>query len=138
MTGYTYDEDIYSDLYKETFGMRPRGDEFYSATPERKQQIWDTLMLMHAQAMEEHRAMQERGAKEFELAVTKSIMCGAKDRETAIRWMVEALPEWVYHDHLGYLEYEYDLPYGYLREYRPIQEHAEAAAQLAYQQESMQ
>ena len=41
---YTYDEIIYSDLFKEANGYRPRND-FYaeSTTPERKQQLWNEM-----------------------------------------------------------------------------------------------
>lgn len=36
-TMYTYSEELFSDFHKDAYGFRPRGHEFYSATPERKQ-----------------------------------------------------------------------------------------------------
>tara|TARA_R100000781_G_scaffold78004_1_gene48339 strand:- start:866 stop:1069 length:204 start_codon:yes stop_codon:yes gene_type:complete len=42
---YTYEEVIYSDLFKSANGYRPRND-FYaeSTTPERKQQLWNEMI----------------------------------------------------------------------------------------------
>jgi hypothetical protein len=34
MTQFTYDENLFSDLYKEVYGIRPRGGEWMTATPE--------------------------------------------------------------------------------------------------------
>ena len=31
---YTYDENIFSDLYKDAFGFRPQGHHFYDADPD--------------------------------------------------------------------------------------------------------
>ena len=51
---YTYDEVIYSDLFKDANGWRPRND-FYeeSTTPERKQQLWDEMLKDLKRANEE-------------------------------------------------------------------------------------
>jgi len=34
---YTFDENIFSDLYKDAYGVRPRGHAFYTASNEEKQ-----------------------------------------------------------------------------------------------------
>ena len=38
---FTYDEDLFSDLHKDTYGFRPRTHRFYEAPPEEKQEIWN-------------------------------------------------------------------------------------------------
>ena len=43
---YTYDEDCYSDLYKDVYGFRPRGavwEHWKNMTPAEKQVQWDYL-----------------------------------------------------------------------------------------------
>ena len=73
---YTYDEDIYSCLYKDEFGIRPR-DGFYneSTTPAEKQGLWDELMAM-------------RNSRELERPMTLMAFIGASgcSMETAERW----------------------------------------------------
>jgi len=122
MPEYTYDEDIFSDLYKEAFGFRPRGHEFYEVEPARKQEIWDWLLRAHDREMEEYRRQQERAVKDFEFAVLKAREAGAKDRETAIRWLVNEVPDYMqdetWNQKLSYAEYQFNLPYGYLVGYR--------------------
>ena len=43
---YTYSDELFSDLYKDVYGFRPRGHEFFTACPERKQEIWDQILAM--------------------------------------------------------------------------------------------
>lgn len=51
---YTYDANIYSCLYKDEFGFRPR-DGFYkeSTTPAEKQELWNDLMSVRSRREEE-------------------------------------------------------------------------------------
>lgn len=87
---FTYDENLFSDFYKDTYGFRPRGHEFYEASPERKQQIWDQLWAAHDREVEEERLRLEQAVFEFEARVAETIACGAMNREHAIRWMLQA------------------------------------------------
>lgn len=90
MTTFTYDENLYSDLYKDTYGFRPRYTGFYEATPEQKQRIWDDLLSAHERAMDEYHARQERTSEELQLDINRLLKVGASDEATAIRWLVEA------------------------------------------------
>ena len=87
---FTYDENIFSDLYKDTRGFRPRGHEFFSATPLRKQAIWDDMLVEYDEEMERDRTNKLGNHRRFEELVTSTIEAGALDRATAIRWLLDA------------------------------------------------
>ena len=53
MTTFTYDENTFSDLHKDTYGFRPRNHRFYDAPPEEKQEIWNFLCEELKQEQEE-------------------------------------------------------------------------------------
>ncbi|MGW8177980.1 MAG: hypothetical protein ACWGQW_04200 [bacterium] len=84
MTEYTYDAYLFSDFYKEVYGVRPRGHEFYTASEERAQEIWDQLMKAHKAEMERYYAEQSRemyeiGAQEERDYDAWARMCGEYD-----------------------------------------------------------
>ena len=90
MTAYTYDEYIFSDFHKDAYGFRPRLDEeFYTATPARKQEIWDSVGRAFANRQEEEAEEEARALREFEAEIASVIEAGAGDRTTALRWMTE-------------------------------------------------
>lgn len=112
---FTYDENIFSDLYKDANGFRPRGHEFYRAdtTPERKQEIWDQTLRDLEQTIEWEKQAEAEAIVAFEELVSLTIASGAGDRETAIRWIIEAEEdEYLDYDN-SYFNYLYGLPYGY-------------------------
>ena len=92
---YDFDDNIFSDLHKDAYGFRPRGHEYYEATPARKQEIWVRVCedLEDSQA-EEARQGQEALA-EFKTQITKVIEAGAGNRINALRWMTST--ETFYH-----------------------------------------
>ncbi len=118
MTQFTYDENLFSDLYKEVYGVRPRGGEWMTATPERKQEIWDQLCAAHAAAMDDYNREQNEGIDMFETLIQKTVNYGARTYAEAVKWMVQTAPDYAADDPIDYLEYEYNLPYGYLADYR--------------------
>lgn len=73
MTEFTYDPYLFSDFYKEVYGVRPRGHEFYTASEERAQEIWDQLMVAHNAEMERYYAEVQNQEPEFD---AWAIMCG--------------------------------------------------------------
>jgi len=110
---YTYDEQTFSDLYKDVNGFRPRSHEFYTATPDRKQVIWESLI---EDLESENNRIQDRRNKSvtlFESLVDKTISMGATDRKTAVQWLVDAEDDDFYD--YGYMEFKYDLPCGYIQ-----------------------
>ena len=53
-TTYTFDENLYSDFHKDTYGFRPsQDDKFYTTkSPNIKQVMWDQLCVEHARAQD--------------------------------------------------------------------------------------
>ena len=115
MTKYTYDDNIISDLHKDAMGFRPSEsfwDFWISATPDEKQKEWDSLCNLLEREIEREKAEQEIAIKRFEDLVEKTIASGARDRETALRWIMDASDcdgDW------EYLCYHHGLPYGYFK-----------------------
>ena len=87
MTAYTYDENIFSDYHKDAYGFRPRNHEFYDATPDRKQEIWDSVGRAWDIRQEEEAEEEARALREFEAVISSIIEAGAGDRITALQWM---------------------------------------------------
>ena len=87
---YSYDENIFSDLYKDAHGHRPRGHRFYDATPDEKEVIWnDTLHALEV-TIEDDKAAEVAAIETFEKNIADiEVMAG--NRKTAIRWFVESL-----------------------------------------------
>jgi hypothetical protein len=93
MTKYTFDADLFSDLHKSAYGFRPRGHRFYdpATTDDERQVMWDQTIAdfnveMDAQAERESQALFNLNA-----LIHKNIALGAKDREQAIKWIVQSL-----------------------------------------------
>lgn len=90
---YTFDENTLSDLHKDARGFRPRSDYFWSqwnnADNDGKQAIWDGLIDELSAELEAEKARDELCLTEFKALVAHYIECGAGDRETALRWMVQ-------------------------------------------------
>lgn len=86
---YTYSEELFSDFHKDAYGFRPRGHEFYSATPERKQEIWDATAGAFTRAQAEEAELEAQSLIDFEKEVQSCIELGAGDRQTALRWMTQ-------------------------------------------------
>ena len=107
-----------SDLHKDAMGFRPRGEDFWNwwdNLPDAgKREYCDELCAMiDSQAARE--AEEEAQAQaDFEARIMGHIQLGAKDRTTAIRWIVQAE---------GYTEYDsadyitWDLGLGYRTKY---------------------
>jgi len=114
-TTYTFDADIVSDLYKDIYGLRP-GAAFWqnwdTAQDSGRQAIWDDLLESLSRAVQQENAAQARAEHDFQCRVAGLMHLGARDFDTAIRWLHEA------HDTRGdddYLEYQLGLGYGYIQ-----------------------
>jgi len=86
---YTYSDELFSDFHKDAYGFRPRGHEFYSATPERKQEIWDAIGRAFDRAQAEEAELEAQSLIDFEKEVQTYIDNGAGDRQNALRWMTQ-------------------------------------------------
>ena len=113
---YTYSDYDVSDLHKDAYGFRPSQDfwEFWStATPDQKQAEWDSLCESLKHTIAEEKEQQDQAIWDFETRIADLRSMGAKDRNMAIRWIIEGLerPD-IYHD-FGYGCFVLGLPYSY-------------------------
>ena len=121
---FTFDANIFSDLHKEVYGFRPRGHWFYDAetTDAERQAEWDYLCTRLDQQIEEDRAREAKAVEFFEAQVQQNVSFGASDRETAIRWILQALN--LDENDLRYgggrICYEMGLPYSMAPQFDPI------------------
>lgn len=107
---YSYCEDSFSDLYKDVNGFRPRYHEFWGASPDRKQEIWDALMKESEEKFIEDERREAQAIIDFNEKVEKIMNeYGAKDRKTAIRWLI--VDEDDDCQDVGYILYQFGLPY---------------------------
>jgi len=110
---YTFDNDTVSDLHKDAYGFRPSElfwEEWIGATDAERQAIWDSLERALEVSMEIERENEQRAIDRFEALVRVNINAGAEDRETALRWIMDASGangDW------EYLCFKYGLPYRY-------------------------
>ena len=78
------------DMYKDAYGVRPRGIDTSSWTEEQ----FEAEFVQLAQAIEaEHKirvAAEAKAAHDFEIRMLGLLMSGAKDREMAMLWIHEA------------------------------------------------
>lgn len=112
---------LFSDLHKDAYGYRPSVDLLRQAARWDDAYLeieWNRMCAMVERNIAEERAAQERAAEKFETLVRDTIALGAGNRQTAIRWIVEAedADDGYGMEDLGYLEYKMGLRYGYLRD----------------------
>ena len=87
---FTYSEELFSDYHKDTYGFRPRGyHEFWDATPERKQEIWDDMGQDFLQEMVREEQAKAEALAAFYREIEMYIAFGARDRVDALRWMTQ-------------------------------------------------
>ena len=104
--------EIYWDMYKDAYGVRPRGIDTSSWTLDQFEAEFKVLGQAIADAEIERKQSEENAIVVFEQRVYTLIHAGAKDRATALRWIHEA------EDTQGdddYLAYTLGLPYQYFR-----------------------
>lgn len=106
-------QQFYSDFYKDLHGFRPRpsSDERWNSLEWLEAQIEE--LRAYAPIVAAQEAAREKAAiEEFEALVATTIASGAKNRETALRWIMDGSEcdgDW------EYLCYHHGLPYGYFR-----------------------
>lgn len=104
-------QNLYSDMYKDAHGFRPRHVDTTHWTEEMFVAEFEALELVIRQE-ELLRAFNEGQAIErFEARMANLMATGAQDRATAIRWIMEA--EGAAGDP-DYAEYLLGVPYGYI------------------------
>lgn len=90
---FTYSDDCFSDLHKDVYGFRPRGnamDNWDMMGPTRKQAYWDKLCAeLEANTIFEKQQAENAVAK-FEARVKDVIELGAGNRTNALLWMTSS------------------------------------------------
>jgi hypothetical protein len=103
---------IYWDMYKDAFGIRPRGIDTSAWTEADFQAEFKELGEIIDREEKVRVAEQQNAVFSFEKRISDLIFSGAKDRATAMRWIHEA--ENTNGDD-EYLCYTLGLPYMYFR-----------------------
>lgn len=79
-----------SDFYKDAYGFRPRGHYKEWWTQEEIDAEYDRLSAICEENRVEEEHRQKIALTEFEDTIKETIANGAADRQTAIRWLIEA------------------------------------------------
>ena len=102
----------YWDMYKDAYGVRPRGTDTSSWTEADFEREFVQLSKTIDENYREQLVQEERAKHDFEMRVLSLLQTGAKDREMALRWIHEAEGSNGDEDYLCYL---IGLPYSYFR-----------------------
>jgi len=100
------------DMYKDAYGIRPRGIDTSTWTLEMFEHEFKHLAVIIDRDEAARRRSEALAVKDFEQHVTNTICMGARDRETALRWIMDASEadgDWEYFCFLN------GLPYGYFK-----------------------
>jgi len=83
--------DIYCeiwDLYKDVYGIRPRGFDFSAMSMEEMENWNGELISQLKVVMEEEEEMDRVAVGDFKSLIERTIELGAGDRKTALRWLM--------------------------------------------------
>ena len=100
----------YWDMYKDAYGVRPRGIDTSAWSESEFMAEFDTLAKVIEAEEIARKEAEAIAVQKFEQHVTNTICMGARDRETALRWIMDASTasgDWEYFCFLN------GLPYGY-------------------------
>jgi hypothetical protein len=100
------------DMYKDAYGVRPRGIDTTNWTEQQFEAEFVQLGRTIEANYKEQLAAEAKAVERFEAQVASFIESGAKTREMALRWIHEAEGSNGDEDYLCYL---IGLPYGYFR-----------------------
>ena len=83
-------QSIFWDMYKDAYGIRPRGISTHLWDEAKFNREFDFLTSTIQDSHLLRVAAEEKAVIAFEMRVQTVISCGAKDREMALRWIHEA------------------------------------------------
>ena len=102
----------YWDMYKDAYGVRPRGIDTSSWTEAEFEREFFQLSVTIAEEDRQRKEAEEKAAHDFEMRILSLQQTGATDRDMALRWVHEAEGSNGDEEYLCYLV---GLPYGYFR-----------------------
>jgi hypothetical protein len=119
---YTFDSNIVSDLHKDAYGVRP--SQFWwqcwtEASDAERQAEWDDLLAVLDQTIAREKQEEQEAIADFERMVENNLLCGARDRNQAIRWILQTLDQSGALS-TGYFCYQLGLPYSMEKEFEKI------------------
>jgi len=103
---------IYWDMYKDAYGIRPRGIDTSNWTELAFTREFEHLQRAIVIENERRQESESKAEVDFEIRVQSIMACGAKDRAMALRWIHEAEGSNGDDEFLCYLV---GLPYQYFR-----------------------
>ena len=118
MNEYERKADLFnyiSDAHKDAYGFRPRGYDWENMEVAELEAWADRLSDAVVEAIAEEEAAHERARIEWNAAIGAAIAAGAGDRETAIRWLLEAeeLDEYDFWYGSDYINFTFGVGYRY-------------------------
>jgi len=78
------------DMYKDAYGVRPRGIDTSAWTEADFEREFFQLSVTIAEEERQRKEREEKASHDFEIRVLDLMMSGAKTREMALRWIHEA------------------------------------------------
>ena len=102
----------YWDMYKDAYGVRPRGIDTSGWTESDFEREFFQLSVTIAEEDRIRKEAQEKAAHDFEMRILSLLQTGATDRDMALRWVHEAEGS---NGDAEYLCFLVGLPYGYFR-----------------------
>ena len=102
----------YWDMYKDAYGVRPRGIDTSSWSESDFEREFFQLSVTIAEEDRIRKEAEEKAAHDFEMRILSLQMTGATDRDMALRWVHEAEGSDGDDEYLCFLV---GLPYGYFR-----------------------
>jgi hypothetical protein len=103
-------QSIFSDMYKDAYGFRPRMNTS-DWTAKDFEQEFEFLNTVIERNIQDQKIIEQEAIKTFEVLVSNTINNGAKDRNTAIRWILDDERD------IEHFEWQNCLPFGYLKEF---------------------
>jgi|TARA_Y100000310_G_scaffold325655_1_gene389440 hypothetical protein len=102
------------DGHKDAYGFRNRNYDFDSMSLEELKAESDRISNAVKEAMEEDRAREKANIENLESRIKSNIDRGAADRQTAVRWILQAedlIGEW----DIDYINFSLGIPYGHMK-----------------------
>lgn len=118
---FTFDDILVSDLYKDAYGHRPSYAyllDWHSMTDKQKQDEWDLLLAVFAQAEAREKEQEEANIEMFYARIERMMEDGAESKEQAIRWICDAEGIDYNEPDVGYICFQLGLPYSMENEVR--------------------
>ena len=80
----------YWDMYKDAYGVRPRGVDTSAWTEADFEQEFASLGSVIEREEADRKVAEDKAMHDFEMRMQTLMMTGARDRATALRWVHEA------------------------------------------------